>query len=131
MDPEEMLRIDNSVRDAFNAGDLNAFDELMAPELAAEFKEGVASLRQAFPDYAGDNVTQIVDVGAQMTATRFVFHGTHQGDIYGVAPTGKRIEFKGLALNRYADGKMVESIVELNELDLLRQLGATEVPQEE
>jgi predicted ester cyclase len=130
MTPAEMCRIDESVREAMSAGDVDAFDELMAPELAAEFRETIQWLKQGFPDYGGENVMRIVDEEKQMTATRFVYHGTHEGEIYGVPPTGKKITFQGLALNRYANGKMVESIVELDRLDVLRQMGASGLPSE-
>ena len=73
MDPDEMKRIDDEVRDAIGAGDYEAFDRLMAPDLANRFKEGVAELKQAFPDYAGTNEHQIAE--GDTVATRWVYHG--------------------------------------------------------
>lgn len=55
MTRDEMLAIDNAVRDAIGDGDLDAFDRLMAPDLAAEFREGLAELKRAFGDYSGVN----------------------------------------------------------------------------
>jgi predicted ester cyclase len=129
MDQEEMKRIDNEVKDAIGVGDFEAFDRLMAPELAAGFKGAIAALRQSFPDYAGTNEQQIAE--GDTVATRWVYYGTHRGDYCGVAPTGKRITFTGISMSRFADGKMVDTSVESDELAVLRQIGATAVPTEE
>jgi predicted ester cyclase len=59
-----------------------------------------------------------------MVANRFVFYGTHQGEFMGVAPTGREVTFRGLSLDRVVDGKIVESIVEMDLEDVLRQIGA-------
>jgi len=42
----------------------------------------------------------------------------------GVAPTGREVTFRGLSLDRVVDGKIVESIVEMDLEDVLRQIGA-------
>src|SRR4028119_641656 len=104
MSTEENKALSNRVAGAISKGDLNSLDELMAPELAEEFKQEVAEIRRAFPDYAGTNVEQIAE--AEKVANRFVFLGTHLGEFEGVAPTGKRVEFMGHSINRGADGKI-------------------------
>ena len=42
----------------------------------------------------------------------------------GVAPTGRRVRFLGLALDRVVDGKILESIVEVDLEDVLGRIGA-------
>jgi predicted ester cyclase len=121
--------IDNGVKDAIEAGDLDTFDRLMAPELAADFKKSIAELKSAFPDYGGTNEVQIVE--GDRSATRWVYYGTHAGAYLGVPPTGKRVKFTGLSMNRYADGRMVESVVEGDWVSVLNQIGATSVPHED
>jgi predicted ester cyclase len=101
---------------------LAAFDELMAPDVAAEFKKGIAELRQSFPDYHGADEIQVAE--GDMVAGRFVFHGTHEGEFMGLAPTGRQVTFRGLSLNRVVDGKIVEAWVEIDLGDLLGQIGA-------
>jgi len=49
-----------------------------------------------------------------------VFYGTHQGEFMSVAPTGRRVTFRGLSLDRVVDGKIVQSIVEMDLEDVLR-----------
>src|SRR5215207_6512171 len=114
------------VAQAISEGDLEALDELMAPELADEFKRDVAEIRRAFPDYAGTNVEQIAE--GEEVANRFVFLGTHLGEFEGVNPTGKRVEFVGHSIDRVVEGKIVESWVEVDMLGVMRQLGAEQGP---
>jgi predicted ester cyclase len=122
MSAEENKAVSNRVAAAIGKGDLDAFDELMAPDLAEEFKQNIAEIRQAFPDYAGTNVDQISE--GDKVANRFVFLGTHLGEFMGVAPTGKRVEFVGNSIDQVAEGRIVESWVEVDLLGVLRQLGA-------
>ena len=118
--------LSNRVAQAISVGDLDALDELMAPELAEEFKRDVTEIRRAFPDYAGTNVDQIAE--GEKVANRFVFLGTHLGEFEGVTPTGKRVEFIGQSIDRVVEGKIVESWVEVDMLGVMQQLGA--VPEQ-
>jgi predicted ester cyclase len=125
---EENKGLSNRVARAISEGDLDALDDLMAPELAEEFKRDVAEIRQAFPDYAGTNVDQIAE--GEKVANRFVFLGTHLGEFEGVAPTGKRVEFLGHSIDRVVDEKIVESWVEVDMLGVMEQLGAVPKPEQ-
>ena len=121
MSTGENKALSNRVARAISEGDLDALDELMAPELAEEFKRDVAELRRAFPDYGGTNVTQIAE--GEKVANRFVFLGTHLDEFEGVAPTGTRVEFIGHSIDRVVEGKIVESWVEVDMLGVMQQLG--------
>jgi predicted ester cyclase len=127
MSTQENKILSNRVAQAISEGDLEALDELMAPELADEFKRDVAEIRRAFPDYAGTNVEQIAE--GEEVANRFVFLGTHLGEFEGVNPTGKRVEFVGHSIDRVVEGKIVESWVEVDMLGVMRQLGAEPGPE--
>jgi predicted ester cyclase len=122
MSTQENKAISNRVAQAISEGHLEALDDLMAPELAEEFKRDVTELRRAFPDYAGTNVEQIAE--GEKVANRFVFLGTHLGEFEGVTPTGKRIEFIGHSIDRVVEGNIVESWVEMDMLGVMQQLGA-------
>ncbi len=126
MSTEENKTISNRVAQAISKGDLDALDELMAPDLAQQFKRDVAEIRRAFPDYSGTNVDQIAEAGK--VANRFVFLGTHLGEFEGVAPTGKRIEFVGASIDRVVEGKIVENWIEVDMLGVMQQLGAVPEP---
>jgi predicted ester cyclase len=122
----ENRALSNRVAQAISEGNLDALDELMAPELAEEFKRNVAEIRRAFPDYAGTNVDQIAE--GEKVANRFVFLGTHLGEFEGVAPTGKRVEFVGHSIDKVVDGRIVESWVEVDMLGVMEQLGSGTAP---
>ena len=126
MSAQENKILSNRVARAISEGDLEALDELMAPELADEFKRNVAEIRRAFPDYAGTNVEQIAE--GEEVANRFVFLGTHLGEFEGVNPTGRRVEFVGHSIDRVVEGKIVESWVEVDTLGVMRQLRAEPEP---
>ena len=57
--------------------------------------------------------------------TRWRASGTHQGEFRGIAPTGKPVAMSGIGVFRFSnDGKVVESWDNLDELGMLRQMGA-------
>jgi steroid delta-isomerase-like uncharacterized protein len=56
---------------------------------------------------------------------RFTLRGTHTGPFMGIPPTGRVVTVSGIAIDRLANGKVAESWVSLDALNLLRQLGAT------
>jgi predicted ester cyclase len=60
-------------------------------------------------------------------AYRITYRGTHRGDFMGIRPTGKQVSFTGIAIDRFKDGKFVESWFNLDALGLMQQLGA--IPQ--
>jgi predicted ester cyclase len=119
---EETKAVSNRVAEAISRGDLDALDELMAPDIAEEFKAGITEVRRAFPDYHGTNEIQIAE--GDMVANLFVFYGTHEGEFMGIAPTGREITFTGLTIDRVVAGKIVENWIEGDLEDLLQQIGA-------
>jgi predicted ester cyclase len=119
---EETKAVSNRVAEAISRGDLDALDELMAPDIARGYKEGIAEVRRAFPNYHGTNEIQIAE--GDMVANHFVFYGTHRGEFMGIAPTGREVRFTGLTIDRVVDGKIVENWIEGDLEDLLQQIGA-------
>jgi steroid delta-isomerase-like uncharacterized protein len=122
----------------WNNGNLSVADEVFAPNYAhydpstPDFGRGpdsekkrAALYRTAFPDL---HLT-IEDVIAEgeTVMTRWSCRGTHNGDLNGVAPTGKHITITGLTVARVSNGKIVEGYVNWDALGLMQQLGV--VPQ--
>ena len=62
--------------------------------------------------------------------TRYTLSGTHRGEFFGVAPTGKRIEMSGIQIDRFDEesGKMVEEWPEYDLLGAMRQMGVVPEP---
>lgn len=54
----------------------------------------------------------------------YTLSGTHKGDFHDLAPTGKRVEVRGVQIGRFEDGKIVERWGSTDELGIMQQLGA-------
>ena len=78
-------------------------------------------VRVAFPDFTG-TIEQQIEEG-DIVATQALCHGTHLGSLMGIAPTGKRVSFQSVSLDRVVDGKIVQRNSELGWLDVLLELG--------
>jgi predicted ester cyclase len=79
-------------------------------------------LRGAFPDRV-DVIEEVIAEGDQV-GLLFRMTGTHQGSLFGIPPTGRKIDAYGIALLRIADGKLVEGWFMADEAAVLKQIGA-------
>jgi len=61
----------------WNGGDVDAIDEIYAPEYVDETREEIAQLREAFPDQRFDVERELIADGAVVLCLRW--HGTHLG----------------------------------------------------
>lgn len=53
------------------------------------------------------------------------YHGTHEGEFFGIAPTGRAIQFETGDAMRVVDGRIAEHWGVANLFSLMEQLGAT------
>ena len=93
----------------------------------AGFKQGIAELYAAFPDFYGAAEDICVDEGAGKVTIAWSAKGTHRAPFLGVAPTNKAIQFRGIEVLTVQDGKVVERWGEWDGIDLASQLGALSV----
>ena len=63
-------------------------------------------IRSAFPDHDA-KVVQLIGEG-DLVATYKTFTGTHEGEFFGVAPTGRRATIHVMDFVRFRDGKITE-----------------------
>ena len=54
---------------------------------------------------------------------RYALEGTHEGELFGIPPTGKQLSDKGIAVERISDGKIREHWRVTDELGMMQQLG--------
>ena len=96
----------------------NPFGDHYGPEglriVVMEYRAAFRDLRVTVDDLVtqGDKVVH-----------RFTLRGTHAGPFLGIPPTGQVVTATGIAIDRLKDGRIVESWVSLDALNLLRQLG--------
>jgi predicted ester cyclase len=129
---ENIAAVRNFIERGWNAGDEAVFEEHLAADFAHPggregFKAMVLGLRAAFPDL----VLEVHDMFGvdEKVVTRFTISGTHRGEFLGIAPTGRGVEFDGIAIDVMRDGKRVDGWAQLDRLGLLTQLGAVEGPK--
>lgn len=81
---------------------------------------------KAFPDMS----TQVRDLLADgdRVCALVTMHGTNQGDLMGLPPTGKSVTLDGCVINRISNGKIVESWEYFDQLGLFQQLGIKQFP---
>lgn len=94
----------------------------------AELKQTLATFRAGFPDLTSEILDSCAD--GDVAAVHWVSRGTHEGEFVGIDPTGTEIEFEGMELVRFEDGKIVESHVVWDALGLFGQLGVVDPPGE-
>lgn len=113
-------------------GDFSVLEELVHPTYVfrspgqevhgLEGLRGViGAYRAAFPDLKM-TVEDLV-VAGEKAVVSFTLTGTHEGDLMGVAATGKQVEVSGMVLSRLERGRIVEEWEVLDQLTLLQQLG--------
>lgn len=102
--------------------DLTVLDRLAGDERLIQ-ADGI--LRSAFPDYQFD-VDDLRRDGDRVVA-RFMIRGTHLGPFHGVAETRRTISAPGTASFRVEAGRIVDAVMEIDDAEILRQLGHPEV----
>jgi len=121
--------------DAWNRGDPDALDGLIAPDYRfhdpadpalprgpAGAKQQLTGFRTAFPDL---RLTIEAEIGeGNLVVQRLAGTGTHRGAFLGVPPTDRPVKFTSIEVMRIEGGKIAEHWDELDALGLLRQLGA-------
>jgi steroid delta-isomerase-like uncharacterized protein len=89
-----------------------------------DVKKFVMEYRSAFSDIE-DIVEDMIGEGDRVV-TRWTLRVTHTGEFRDIPATGKRITITGIGIFRFSEeGKVVESWDSLDQLGMLRQLGAT------
>jgi steroid delta-isomerase-like uncharacterized protein len=123
------------LEEVFNRGSTDLLTELVAADHVGHDPFGdhygpeglriaVVEYRVAFPDLRV-TVEDLVTEGDKVVH-RFTLWGTHAGPFMGIPPTGRVVTAAGIAIDRLAGGKVAESWVSLDALNLLRQLGAVQ-----
>jgi predicted ester cyclase len=94
-----------------------------------EFPHPGMYLRSAIPDRV-DIIEEVIAEGERV-GLLFRVTGTHTGNLFGIPPTGRRIDVYEVALLRIVNSQMVEGWFMMDETALLQQLGATMPPRKD
>ena len=111
------------LEETFNDGNFVLIDQLVAPTAVNHDPAEPAELRALRGPDVRITVDDVIAAGDKV-ALRWHSEGTHRGELAGLAPTGARGSVTGISIDRWQDGKVVESWTEWDNLGLARQLGA-------
>ena len=127
--------------EAFSQGKLDAIEEIVLstgvghdPAMPRDVhgidgtKQMIGGYRAAFPDLELAVEQQIAE--GDLVVTRWTARGTHEGELMGVAPTGKQATVSGITIDRFDGGRIAESWTNWDTLGLLKQLGAVPIASE-
>jgi steroid delta-isomerase-like uncharacterized protein len=115
------------------AGNLDTIDDLVTDDAvhrdrdAAEYhgpegiREWISGYRNAFPGLQVTVEKQVAE--GDTVATRWTTEGTHQGELWGIPPTGNSFTITGVTLDRFVDGKIADSKESWDAWGMLQQLG--------
>lgn len=126
--------------ESVNAGHLEWLDEIydsdyvhhdanLPPDVQRgreNWKRGFAPFYVAFPDLQATAEDVIAE--GDRVVTRLTWNGTHKGDLMGVPPSGRAVNFSMIQIQRIANGKIVEGWVTFDALTMMQQIGAIPTP---
>jgi steroid delta-isomerase-like uncharacterized protein len=129
------LEVNDRTYAAWNAHDPDAVAAVFAEDATAReagndavmrgrgaIRERAAALIAAFPDFHLERVVLVID--GDRHADRWVMTGTHQGPLFGIPATGRRVRVEGATFTRLGpDGLVVEDVHLSDQAGLLAQLG--------
>ena len=138
MSAENIATSRRLIEEAFNEGNLDVIDEatadnfvdhdpLMGDQDREAAKQSIAAYRDAFPDIH-ITIEDIIDA-ADKVVYRWSGNGTFENEMMGLQPTHEKGDpVKGITIDRFEGGKVVESWSQWDTLTFMRDIGA--IPQE-
>jgi steroid delta-isomerase-like uncharacterized protein len=140
MTPEESKALVQRFYDeGWNANNLDVYEELVTEDFVDHQalpglppgREGFKALnvmfRSAFPD-VWVNVEALAAEGDKVAA-RWTSTGTHQGDLFGIPPTGRTVNVSATVLYRVEGDRLAEGWINRDDVGMMRQLGVIPSPE--
>ena len=85
-------------------------------------KQVLAMFNRAFPDVR-HAVDETIAEG-NTVAARWTVTGTHTGEFQGIVATGKPVRLSGITVHHLAGGRIRETWLAVDNLELMQQIGA-------
>ena len=127
------------LEEGWTRGNLAVADELIDPafvthgaggQVVPSGPDGVRQLvtawRTGFPD--GRMIIEDLFAEGDKIVIRMTWVGTHTGEFYGRAATGRQVSVTSIGIDRIAGGKVVEGWGEVDMLGLYQQIGVIQRP---
>ena len=122
-------------------GNLEAASEFWTPEVVlhtiasfSQDRHGIDEVRQSAATARAalsDMHFTIEDLFAEddRVVVRYSARGKHLGELNGVAPTGKEIEWPGVGIFRLEGGRIAEMWSAIDTMGMMQQVGAIPTPE--
>ena len=139
MSTEQNKALSRQWREEFDKKNWAALDEFVAPNVVMHFagnpepinleatEQMLKMFYTAFPDLH-HTFDDLIAEGDKVML-RLTFRGTHQEEFQGIPPTGNKIEFTAIVVDRFEGGKIVEHWSNMDNLSLMQQLGVIPAPE--
>jgi steroid delta-isomerase-like uncharacterized protein len=124
----------------WNSKDLKVLDEIADPQFgmynpsisqkpmnSEQTKAWAESIFKSFPDVKYD-IKEILADGDKVIIW-WTFTGTHQGDIWNLPATGKKVTNSAIEIYKLKDGKILEERTEIDGMSFYQQLGMEMQPK--
>jgi len=118
----------------WNKRRLDLIDELIAADFVdhiempgvegsgrEHYRASVTVMHSAFPDYREEILWSVAEGDRAVSYVRLT--GTHEGPLYGLEPTGRRVEFNTMGALRFASGRAIERWGFGDSTAMMQQLG--------
>jgi steroid delta-isomerase-like uncharacterized protein len=143
MSEENKAKVRRFLEEGFGQGKTELVDELLRSDFVCydpnsesgeirgmdTIKGEIEYFHSAVPDLSFTVEDQVAE--GDKVVSRYTATGTHQGEFFGVAGSGNRIEMSGIQIDRFDEnGKMMEEWPEYDLLGAMRQMGAMPDPQQ-
>jgi len=124
--------------EGWNENNLDVYDELVTEDFVDHQalpglppgREGFKMLnvifRAAFPDIVVKHETIVAE--DDKVACRWTSSGTHQGELFGIPPTGKHVDVTATVMYRVENGRLAEGWINRDDVGMMRQLGIIPSP---
>ena len=120
------------VEEVWNRHELDAIDSLVSPDYVNhaattdEYRRGGARhiwewILSVFPDHRFD--VEHIAADGETVAVLGTMVGTHEGELMGLAPTGRRVATRQSHWFRVEEGKLSEHWAVRDDLGMMQQLG--------
>jgi predicted ester cyclase len=131
---DNLAAVRNMEEELFNHRDPTAIDRYVSPSYTLRTAEDgapagreaikayIAAYLHGFPDLH-ISIDQLLAVEDKVVGV-FTFTGTHKGDLFGIAPTGRTISVRQIAIYRLEGGQVVDEWEISDQLGLMEQIGA-------
>jgi predicted ester cyclase len=112
----------------FEQGNTDLLDELLASDYLNHTP--VTPDLPTGPEGVKGVVKDMIAEGDKV-ATRYTLEGTHEGELFGIPPTGQRLSIKSISVERVSEGKLREHWRITDSLEMMQQLGVLPEPGQE